>query len=99
MDITEQQKPRTIITNGEQQQITNPQQKTARHKPRSSYQDKTMAAIVNNNPDDGRHLPTGVETGLVEKLTKTFRGQHGTFSDLEGENIVIFAKNADKFMS
>jgi hypothetical protein len=38
-----------------------------------------------------------VEFGTVERLAKTFRNLHGTFSDLEGENIVLFAKNVDKY--
>ena len=27
-----------------------------------------------------------------------FKNLYGTFSDLEGENIVLFARNADKYM-
>ena len=46
------------------------------------------------NPDANRHIPTG----SVEKLAKTFKNLYGTFSDLEGENIVLFARNADEFM-
>ena len=49
-----------------------------------------------HNPN--RNLPAEVETGSVEKLAKSFKTQYGSFSDGEGENIVIFAKNADKFM-
>jgi hypothetical protein len=49
------------------------------------------------NPDPNRHIPTGVEFGSVEKLAKTFKNLYGTFSNLEGENIVLFAKNVDKY--
>ena len=34
----------------------------------------------------------------MEKLAKTFRNLYGTFSDQDGENIVLFAKNVDKYM-
>jgi hypothetical protein len=50
-----------------------------------------------NNTDPNKHIPAGVEFGTVERLEKTFRNLHGTFSDLEGENIVLFAKNVDKY--
>ena len=50
-----------------------------------------------NNTDPNKHIPPGVEFGTVERLAKTFRNLHGTFSDLEGENIVLFAKNVDKY--
>ena len=50
------------------------------------------------NPNANRHIPTGVEFGSVEKLAKTFKNLYGTFSDQEGENIVLFARNADKYM-
>ena len=51
-----------------------------------------------NNQDPNRHIPSAAETGSVDKFAKQFRVRHGTFSDAEGENIVIFARNADKFM-
>ena len=35
----------------------------------------------------------------MEKFAKQFRSRYGTFSDAEGENIVIFARNADNFMT
>ena len=38
-----------------------------------------------------------MEFGTIEKLAKTFKNLHGTFSDLEGENIVLFARNVDKY--
>jgi hypothetical protein len=50
-----------------------------------------------NNADPNKHIPTGVEFGTVERLAKTFRNLYGTFSDLEWENIVLFAKNVDKY--
>ena len=49
-------------------------------------------------PDPNRHVPTGVEFGSVEKLAKTFKNLYGTFSDQDGEKIVLFAKNVDKYM-
>ena len=49
-------------------------------------------------PDPNRHIPSDIKTGSVEKLAKTFKGQYGTFSDMDRKNIVIFARNADKFM-
>jgi hypothetical protein len=51
-----------------------------------------------NNQDPNRHIPSAAETGSVDKLAKQFRSRHGTFSDAEGENIVIFTRNADNFM-
>ena len=54
--------------------------------------------MANIQQDPNRHVPSGIETGSVEKLAKLFRDQYGTFSVMEGENIVIFARNADKFM-
>ena len=51
-----------------------------------------------NNQDPNRHIPSAAETGSVDKFAKQFRKRHGTFSDAEGENIVIFARNADNFM-
>ena len=51
-----------------------------------------------NNQDPNRHIPSAAETGSVDKFAKQFRVRHGTFSDAEGKNIVIFARNADKFM-
>ena len=57
-----------------------------------------MANIINNQ-DPNRHIPSAAETGSVEKLAKQFKGRYGTFSDAEGENIVIFARNADNFMT
>ena len=57
-----------------------------------------MANIINNQ-DPNRHVPSAAETGSVEKLAKQFKGRYGTFSDAEGENIVIFARNADNFMT
>ena len=51
-----------------------------------------------NNQDPNRHIPSAAETGLVDKFAKQFRSRHVTFSDAEGENIVIFARNADNFM-
>ena len=53
---------------------------------------------ANIQPDPNRHMPPGIEIGSVEKLAKLFKDQYGTLSDMEGENIVIFARNADKFM-
>ena len=55
--------------------------------------------MANIQPDPNRHVPPGIETGSVEKLAKSFKDQYGTFSDMERENIAIFARNADKFMS
>ena len=57
-----------------------------------------MADIINNQ-DPNRHIPSAAETGSVEKLAKQFKSRYGTFSDAEGENIVIFARNADNFMT
>ena len=57
-----------------------------------------MANIINNQ-DPNRHIPSAAETGSVEKLAKQFKSRYGTFSDAEGENIVIFARNADNFMT
>ena len=57
-----------------------------------------MANIINNQ-DLNRHIPSAAETGSVEKLAKQFKSRYGTFSDAEGENIVIFARNADNFMT
>ena len=54
--------------------------------------------MANIQPDPNRHVPPGIETGSVEKLAKSFKDQYGTFSDMERENIAIFARNADKFM-
>ena len=51
-----------------------------------------------NNQDPNRHIPSAAETGSVDKFARQFRKRHGTFSDAEGENIVIFARNADNFM-
>ena len=51
-----------------------------------------------NAQDPNRHAPSAAETGSVDKFAKQFRKRHGTFSDAEGENIVIFARNADNFM-
>jgi hypothetical protein len=51
------------------------------------------------NQDPNRHIPSAAETGSVEKFAKQFRSRYGTFSDAEGENIVIFARNADNFMT
>ena len=53
---------------------------------------------ANAPADPNRHIPPGIETGSIETLAKSFKTQYGTFSDQEGENIVIFARNADKFM-
>ena len=53
---------------------------------------------MNNNQNPNQHAPTAAETGSVDKYAKQFRARHGTFSDTEGENIVIFARNADNFM-
>ena len=54
---------------------------------------------VNPNPEAlQRHMPAGVKFGSVEKLAKIFRNLYRTFSDLEGENIVLFARNANKYM-
>ena len=57
-----------------------------------------MANIINNQDLNG-HISSAAEAGSVEKLAKHFRSRYGTFSDAEGENIVIFAKNADTFMT
>ena len=46
-----------------------------------------------NAQDPNRHIPSAAETGLVDKFARQF-----TFLDAEGENIVIFARNADNFM-
>ena len=56
-----------------------------------------MANIINNQDLNG-HISSAAEAGSVEKLAKHFRSRYGTFSDAEGENIVIFARNADNFM-
>ena len=51
-----------------------------------------------NAQDPNRHIPSAAETGSVDKFARQFRKRHGTFSDAEGENIVIFARNTDNFM-
>ena len=51
-----------------------------------------------NAQDPNRHIPSAAETGSVDKFARQFMKRHSTFSDAKGENIVIFARNADNFM-
>ena len=57
-----------------------------------------MANIINDQDLQG-HISPATKMGSVENLAKLFRNRYGTFSDAEGENIAIFAKNADNFMT
>ena len=90
---TSPNKPSNTITNGEQQ-IKRKPYKTAQTRPRSPV----MANIINDQDLQG-HISRATEMGSVENLAKLFRNRYGTFSDAEGENIAIFAKNADNFMT
>ena len=57
-----------------------------------------MANIINDQDLQG-HISPATKMGSIENLAKLFRNRYGTFSDAEGENITIFAKNADNFMT
>ena len=57
-----------------------------------------MANIINNQDPQG-HISSAAKMGSIDNLAKLFRNRYGAFSDAEGENIVIFAKNADTFMT
>ena len=90
---TSPNKPSNTITNGEQQ-IKRKPYKTAQTRPRSPI----MANIINDQDLQG-HISPATKMGSIENLAKLFRNRYGTFSDAEGENITIFAKNADDFMT
>ena len=93
---TSPNKPSNTITNGEQRI----KRKTSQNRSTTS-RSPIMEDIINNQDLHG-HISSAhraIRMGSIDKLARLFRNRYGTFSDAEGENIIIFAKNADNFMT
>ena len=90
---TSPNKPNNTITNGEQQI----KKKTLQD--RSTKLRSPIMADIATNQDLHGHISPAIRVESIDKLAELFRYRYGTFSDAEEENIVIFAKNADNFMT
>ena len=86
---TSPNKPSNTITNGEQR---------IKRKTSQDRSTKSRSPKMADNQELHGHISPAIRMGSIDKLAKLFRNRYGTFSDAEGENIVIFAKNADNFM-